>query len=201
MFTFRLLGVLPLLFFLAQCVHYWRFGGLGNLLWMCNVGNLLLAIGLFLNHRELIRATAIWTVPGLVIWFKYVLLDYGFLYSSTLAHVGGIVVAMIALRRVGMDRTAWFYAFVWSLFMQLTARLLSPPDLNVNLAHSIQPGWERYFASYWQFWLALSVVTAIVLWALGKFFSMIWPADRAPRREEVHPLLTTAKNGGLRTER
>src|SRR5437870_9880628 len=103
-YSHRLLGLLPLAFFIGQVIHYWRYGGAGNLLWMCNVGNLLLAIGLFLDHRELIRAAAIWTIPGLVVWIQYVLLAYGFLFSSTLAHVGGIAIALIALRRVGMDR-------------------------------------------------------------------------------------------------
>ena len=69
-YSHRLLGLLPLAFFFGQVIHYWRFGGLGNLLWMCNVGNLLLAIGLFLDHRELIRAAAIWTIPGLVVGFN-----------------------------------------------------------------------------------------------------------------------------------
>ena len=178
----RWLGALPLCFFIAQFVHYWRFGGLGNMLWMCNVGNLLLAIGIFLDHRELVRAAAIWTIPGLLVWFRYVLLDYGFLFSSTLAHVGGIVVGMIALRRVGMDRTAWLYAFVWSLFMQIAARLLTSPDLNVNLAFHIQPGWEKYFSSYWQFWLTLSIVTALALWGLGRLVSIWW---RVPARAGV----------------
>src|SRR5712692_8252673 len=99
---FRLLGFLPLIFFLAQTIHYWRVGGLGNLLWMCNVGNLVLASGLFFGRPELIRAAAIWTIPGLGIWIRYVLLEYEIVFSSILAHVGGIVVALIALRRVRM---------------------------------------------------------------------------------------------------
>src|SRR2546423_1245289 len=176
---FRLIGFLPLIFFLAQAVHYWRYGGAGNLLWMCNIGNLLLAIGLFLDHRELIRAAAIWTIPGLIVWIQYVLLDYGFLFSSTLAHVGGIVVALIALRRVGMDRVAWIYAFIWYLFMQVTARLVTSPALNVNLAHSIQPGWEKDFNSYWKFWIVLSAAVATVLWGLGMILSWLWPPRAA----------------------
>src|SRR5260370_10820317 len=68
---FRLLGFLPVIFFLAQTVHYWRVGGLGNLLWMCNVGRLVLAIGLFLDRRELIRADAIWQIPGLGLCIPY----------------------------------------------------------------------------------------------------------------------------------
>jgi len=182
-YTYRLLGLLPLTFFLAQVIHYWRFGGLGNLLWMCNVGNLLLALGLFLDHRELIRAAAIWTIPGLVVWVRYVLLDYGFIFSSTLAHVGGIVVGMIALRRVGMDRTAWLYAFAWSLFMQIAARLLTAPELNVNISQDIQPGWERYFTSYWKFWLVLNLTIGFVLWGLGKILALVWPGSTRTRVE------------------
>ncbi len=39
----RLLGVLPLAFFIAQLSFYWRTGGMENMLWMCNVANLALA--------------------------------------------------------------------------------------------------------------------------------------------------------------
>ena len=177
---FRLLGLLPLFFFLAQTVHYWRVGGVGNLLWMCNVGNLLLAIGLLFAQRELIRAAAIWTMPGLIIWIRYVVLEYDYVFSSLLAHVGGIAIGLIALRRVRMDRLAWVYAFAWYLLVQLAARLLTAPELNVNLAFRIQPGWEQTFSSYWKFWIAACAVVAAGLWAIGKALSLIWPA-----REEV----------------
>jgi len=172
----RLIGLIPLGFFLAQVAHYWRYGGLGNLAWMCNVGNLLLAIGLFLNHKELIRATAIWTIPGLGVWFWYVWLDGSTSLSSTLAHVGGIIIGMIVLRRVRMDRIAWLYAFVWYLFMQLFSRAVTSPDLNVNVAHHIQTGWENTFRSFWKFWLVMTVLVAVLLWAIGLVLSWIWPA-------------------------
>lgn len=171
----RLIGLLPLIFFLAQTIHYWRVGGMGNLLWMCNVGNLLLAVGLFLNHRELIRAAAIWTIPGLGIWIRYVLFEYDFVISSALAHVGGIIVALIVLRRIRMDRIAWIYAFVWYLFLQIVSRLTTPPALNVNVAHRIQTGWENNFSSYWKFWLVMTALVALCLWATGIVLSSIWP--------------------------
>ena len=173
---FRLVGLLPLSFFLAQIIHYKSVGGAGNLLWMCNIGNVLLAIGLFLNHRELIRAAAIWTIPGLGIWIRYVLFEYDFVFSSALAHVGGIVVALIVLRRVRMDRTAWVYAFVWYLFMQIVSRLVTSPVLNVNVAHRIQTGWENTFSGYWKFWFVMTVLVALCLWACGLMLSWIWPA-------------------------
>lgn len=178
----RLIGLLPLIFFLAQTIHYWRVGGMGNLLWMCNVGNLLLAVGLFLNHRELIRAAAIWTIPGLGIWIRYVLFEYDFVISSALAHVGGIIVALIVLRRIRMDRIAWIYAFVWYLFLQIVSRLTTPPALNVNVAHRIQTGWENNFSSYWKFWLVMTALVALCLWATEIVLSSIWPARN---REQV----------------
>jgi hypothetical protein len=172
---FRLLGLLPLIFFLVQTIHYWRYGGMGNLLWICNAGLVLLGVGLLLAHRELIRAAAIWTIPGLGIWINFVLLASGFYFSTTLAHVGGIIVGLIALRRVRMDRLAWIYAFAWYLLTQLTARLFTSPELNVNVAHRIQPGWENLFSSYWKFWLVMVVVTAAGLWIIGKVLSFIFP--------------------------
>ena len=176
---FRLIGLLPLTFFLAQTIHYWHAGGMGNLLWMCNVGNLLLAIGLFLNHRELIRAAAIWTIPGLGIWIRYVLFEYDFVVSSALAHVGGIIVGLMVLRRVRMDRIAWVYAFVWYLFMQLVSRLVTDPRLNVNVAHRIQTGWEHAFSGYWRFWVVMTALVAFCLWAIGMVLSWTWPARDA----------------------
>jgi hypothetical protein len=176
---FRLIGVLPLIFFLIQANHYWRYGGMGNLLWICNAGNILLGVGLLVGYREAIRAAAIWTIPGLVIWVKYVLLATGgFYFSTTQAHVGGIIVGMIALQRVRVDRFAWLYAFGWYLITQLAARLFAAPELNVNLAHGVQPGFEQTFTSYWKFWIVLTAVTAVGLWVIGKVLSLIWPEEK-----------------------
>lgn len=173
----RLLGLLPLLFFLAQGIHYWRIDQLGHLLWMCNVGNLLLAMGLFLEKRRVVRLASIWMIPGLAVWFVYVVLPWGVFLSSTLAHLGGITVAMIALRRYRMGQTAWLWALGWYLVVQLLSSLVTPADLNVNLAHAIQPGWESAFGSYWTFWITLTLVTAVFLWLSGLLLWRIWPAD------------------------
>jgi hypothetical protein len=181
---FRLLGFLPVIFFLAQATHYWRVGGLGNLLWMCNVGSLVLAIGLFFARRELIRAAAIWTIPGLGLWIRYVLyatFDYEMVFSSILVHIGGIVIGLIVLRRVRMDRIAWAYAFAWYLIVQVAARLFTAPELNVNVAFRIQPGWEQTFGSYWKFWIAMSAVVAAGLWVIGKVLWLIWPSIPEPQ--------------------
>ena len=178
----RLLGLLPLLFFLAQGVHYWRIHQLGHLLWMCNIGNLLLALGLFVEKPLLVRVASIWTVPGLIVWFLYVVLAWGVFLTSTLAHAGGIVIAAFALKTYRMDRTSWRYAFGWYLLVQLLSRFITAPDLNVNLAHAVQPGWERTFPSYWMFWLVITLLTAVVLWLSGLLWRNLWPTvESSPR--------------------
>jgi len=176
---FRLIGLLPLAFFLAQAVHYWRLNELGHMLWMCNFGNLVLAVGLFTDRRMLIRVAALWMVPGLVVWSIYVVLAWGVFLSSTLAHVGGIAVALFVLRRIGMDQRSWFYALLWYFAMQLASRLFTPRAMNVNLSHMIDSGWQQTFGSYWKFWLVLTLGTAALLWSLGFLLSLVWPARRS----------------------
>jgi hypothetical protein len=187
----RLLGFLPLTFFTAQAIHYWQIKQLGHMLWMCNIGNLLLALGLFLEAPILIRVAVIWMVPGVVVWFLYVVPTWGMLLtgsfsyaeafgviSSTLAHVGGFAAGIAVLRRVGMDARGWFYAFIWYFVVQLFSRLVTPPQMNVNLSHSIQPGWEQTFNTYWRFWLVLTVLVGVALWTLGIILKTLCPASR-----------------------
>lgn len=173
-------GLFPLAFFLAQAGHYWRINELGHMLWMCNIGNLVLAIGLFLNNALLIRVAVIWMFPGLGVWLAYVALTWGMFLSSTLAHVGGLIVGMLAVKRVGMDRNGWRYALGWYLLIQLLSRVLTPANLNVNVAHHVDPGWQQTFNAYWKFWTVLTLVTAIVLWIIGTLLHRIWPAKGTP---------------------
>jgi hypothetical protein len=177
--SLRWLGLLPLIFFFAQALHYWPTNELGHMLWMCNLGNLILALGLFLDKPVMVRLSAIWMIPGLVVWFVYVVLPWGVFLSSILAHVGGLAVAMIALKWYRMDRSSWRHAFGWYLVVQLISRFVAPAAFNVNLAHAVPSGWERAFQSYWSFWLVLTAVTAAVLWVSGMILWAIWRPERS----------------------
>lgn len=189
---FRLLGILPLLFFFAQTTHYWQVNHLGHMLWMCNIGNLLLAFGIFFEQALVIRVAVIWSLPGLVVWCLYVVPTWGMLVtgqmsisefygvvSSTLAHVGGLSVGILVLRKVKMNASAWAYAFVWYFIVQLASRLLTPVAMNVNLSQRVQDGWEAAFTSYWKFWLVLSALVGLCLWFLGFLLKRFWPAVAA----------------------
>jgi hypothetical protein len=185
----RILGILPLGFFITQAIHYWQINELGHMLWMCNIGNLLLAIGLFLEERMLIRVAVMWMVPGVLVWVFYVVPTWGTLLngrasfsqsfgvlSSTLAHLGGITVGLVVLKKIRMDGRAWLHTFVWYLAVQLLSRLLTPPAMNVNLSQRIQDGWEQTFSAYWKFWVVLTLLVGVGSWILCRLLQMLWPA-------------------------
>jgi hypothetical protein len=185
---FRALGFLPLAFFCAQAIHYWQINQLGHMLWMCNIGNLILALGFFFEYAVAIRVAVLWMVPGVVVWIVYVVPTWGMLLtgrfgvaelfgvlSSTLAHIGGFSIGLVAMRRTGMDRRAWLYALWWYFAVQLLSRLVTPSAMNVNVSHNIQSGWEPYFSSYLRFWLVLTTLIGLCLWLLGSLLRMIWP--------------------------
>jgi len=173
---FRMMGILPLIFFGAQAIHYWRISQLGHMLWMCNIGNLVLGVGLLLGYPILVRVSVMWMLPGILVWFIYVVMAWGVFFSSTLAHVGGLIVGLIAIRRTRMNQVAWLYGFLWYLIVQAFSRLFTPAQLNVNVSHRIQESWQGSFTAYWKFWLVLSSGVAVGLWVLAFVLSRIWPA-------------------------
>ena len=165
---------------------------------MCNIGNLVLALGLFFEQALLIRVAVIWTLPGIAVWFVYVVPTWGALLtgrlsytglfgvvSSTLAHIGGFFVGIGVIRRVRMDKRAWVYAFLWYFIMQLLSRLVTPAAMNVNLTHNIQSGWHQTFSSYWKFWFVLTTWVGIWLWTFGLLLTMLWPATAAAAIDSV----------------
>ena len=188
----KTLAFIPFAAFLAQALHYFQINELGHMLWMCNIGNLVLAIGMFINQRTLIRVAVMWMVPGLVVWSIYVVPNWGMLltgkftlsqlfavFSSTLAHVGGLSAGLIVLRRIGMDRWSWVYAFGWYLIMQVLSRLITPEAMNVNLSQKVQDGFQGAFNAYWKFWLVLTALVVLFALLIEYLFWRLWPAKEA----------------------
>ena len=183
-----MMAALPALFFLAQAIHYWEVNELGHMLWMCNIGNLLLALGIFFEKPLLVRVAVIWSLPGALVWCLYVVPTWGIILtgqgsfsevygaiSSTLAHVGGLSVAILAIRRMKMKAGAWIYALGWYFIIQAASRFFTSAALNVNLSHHLAYGWETRFSSYWKFWCLLTVTTALLLWLLELLLRLLWP--------------------------
>ncbi|HWP43151.1 MAG TPA: hypothetical protein VNO14_07960 [Blastocatellia bacterium] len=182
----RLLGLLPLTFFTAHFVFYWTAPfystnrGIDNMLWMCNVGNLLLAVGLLAGVKWIVRMATLWLIPGLPLWLFEVVRNGGWLFTSFLTHIGGTVVGVIAVWQVRAGRRSWLHALIWYLAMQLLSLLFTSPYWNVNVAHRIYGGYETVVSQYWQFWLITTAIVAAGLWVLGFIMQKLFP----PRAEK-----------------
>ena len=175
----RLLGLLPLGFFLANLAANHGEGHPANSLWMCYLANLLLAAGLFLGRPGLLRPGALWILPGLPLWLMDMVRTGIIRPTGVLAHLGGAAVGMFALSRFRAGREAWLHALLLFLAVQQLCRWVTPPDLNVNLAHGIYEGSEGMFTEYWIYWLATSALMAAALWTTGRLLILLFPSHPA----------------------
>lgn len=193
----RRLGLLPLSFFLIHAYYYYSHGGLIQMLWMCNLGNLVLAAGLLLGFPEVIRVGVFWLIPGLPLWIWFIVMKGGWLLTSGVSHFGGLSVGLIGLRRVRANTRTWFYAFLWFMLARQICAVVTQPEPNVNLAHRVFPGWESQFGEFWKFWMATTILAAAGCWILGKILLMIFPMPEEILDERAISFLETqAPNAG-----
>ena len=164
----RLLGILPLAFYSIHFAYNWRLGNPGHGLWMCHVSNIMLGLGLLFARPALIRLAVIWQIPAIPLWAMDMMRTGQMPVITFFSHLGGAAVGIYGLARVRASRWMWLYAWAWFLALQQVTRVLAPPELNVNVAQSIYPGWERFFSAYWQYWLFIVLTSAGGLWVLGR---------------------------------
>jgi hypothetical protein len=161
------LPLLPFLFFLARVVEYvWVAATPEQILWCCHLSNLGLAWGLAARWRSWIRVTSLWLIIGLLPWLVDMLLTGLITPVSIFSHLGGGLVALIALRHVGLSSGSWKFALLFFLLLQQLTRFLTEPgsETNVNLAHSAYGPWKDLFQPYWLYLTLNTLALAFVLW-------------------------------------
>jgi hypothetical protein len=173
---FRLLGIFPIAFIIIRFFAIWSDGKAADIFWICNLSNIALGAGLLLNQPKIIRPAAFWLLFGLPFWIWYNLTTQDYEFTSFLTHIGGNTVALIALAKVRVDRWSWTIAIAGFLFLQLLCRLLTPPDLNVNVAHNLRfTIFENSSVLYWQFWSISTLIAASSLWLINLICKKIFP--------------------------
>jgi hypothetical protein len=176
--VYRLLGILPVCFFLSHLSYHFSEGTPQHLLWLCNLSNLLLAAGLFFQIPLLIRIAALWLIPGIPLWLWDMSRTGDHPLSTFLSHLGGLTVAMIALSKFRAKPNMFIYAWLYGFLVQLICRFVTPPELNVNVAFQIYPGFDRIFHNYWHYWIFSASLAAAVLWALSIILNKIFPKQK-----------------------
>jgi len=151
--NWRLLGLLPLAFFIARLVYFSNHGGVSQILWMCHFSNLTLAIGLLFDRPTWIAISAYWLILAVPFWLIDVF-SFGLEgITSAATHLGGLAVAILPVWKSFPNKRVWHFALGWYLFLQLVCRLFTTPELNINMAHAVYRGWEAMYPNYAWYWL------------------------------------------------
>jgi hypothetical protein len=167
-----LLGLLGIAFYAAHAGLRVAEGHPENLLWACHLGCLATGLGLLLGRPGLNGVGLLWLVLGVPLWIYDLATNWEFQPTSHLTHVGGLLLALLGLRAMGLSEPVWWKAFLGLLLLHSLCRGVTPAESNVNLAHAIWPGWEPYFPSHTVY------VALLAAFCLGLFVGV----ERVARR-------------------
>ena len=143
--SLRVLGALALMSFVVHGGNHVLHGDTHNLLWLCNVTPLVLALGCWLRRARLSVVALLWLLFGSPIWLLDLWTGAGLILTSFLPHVLCVAVGVLAAIKLGWPRRSWAWATAGSLLLVALARLLTDARHNVNVAFSVWPGWEKHF--------------------------------------------------------
>jgi len=177
---FRLLGILPLLFFIARAIEYAVIARTPEqILWSCHISNLMLAVGIFLANRFLIRVAVFWLILGVPPWILDMAWSHLITPVSIFSHLGGVIVAIVAIRQMGAKRGSWIPSLVYFVVLQQITRLLTEPGpyTNVNVAHFAYGNWV-VFTSYWKYWVVNTALVAVTLFVIEVVLLRFFPEQR-----------------------
>ncbi len=168
-----LLGVMAICFYIIHGA-YWIFLGVpSNLLWACHIGSLAVGFGL-IGQRPLLNSIGVlWLGLGNIIWYIYLIGGGSFEWTSPLTHVGGIIIGIIGLFKMGIPKKSWIWALMWLAVLQHLSRWITPEKENINLAFRVHEGWESVFPSYAIYLISLFLIAGIVFFTLEKLFGKL----------------------------
>lgn len=146
-----------------ECV-FWR-GEPESLLWVCNLGALLVGVGLWRGWPAVNGIGVAWLVWGLPLWALDLALGGEFIATSLGTHVVALGAGLAGARDIGMPRGTWWRSVLALIVLQQLCRALTAPRHNVNAAFAVWTGWEGVFPSYPVYWVSC------VLLGGGTFFA------------------------------
>ena len=159
-------GTLAIVFFLIHAAALVRAAEPYHIIWSCHLGCLMVGIGLVIRLPWLFAIGFFWLTMGVPLWLLNVLTSHEFMLTSTLSHIGGIIIAVYGLRFIKMPRFAWAAATTGLVLLGIFTRWVTAPDANVNLAFAVWSGWEDKFPSYFWYVVMLLATAGFIFWIL-----------------------------------
>ena len=176
---FRLVGVLPIIIFIARLIQYIQVGAPDWIVASCNISNLMLGIGMIFGAPLLVRVATVWLIIGLPMWILDAVVTRDLWWSSIYSHVGGFLIGLYAISKTRATGRSWLLALSWFVFLQMITRYTTAPELNVNIAHFPYELIKGRFTSYWMFWPACLLVVTAMVWVVEFMLQRFYPLDPA----------------------
>jgi hypothetical protein len=171
---------------------YWKYYGPQNFLYFCDLGNLLIALGLWTESRLILS----WQAVGLLVFqtlysvdlivaslvgkhltggTKY-MFDPGIPLAVRLLGLYHLVVPVLllrAVRRLGYDQTALKYQ-IFTTWIIVPINYFWRPEYNVNFARGI--GHEQHLVPGWIYLLGYLVLVPVVVYWPTSWVLQRWAA-------------------------
>jgi len=163
------LGLIPLIATLYTSYLSSSQGKAAELLWVCNISNIVLAVGLFTRNSMLIRIATLWLIIGTPLWiWDNLLHDYDFIAHAYVIHIGGLAIGLYASRFVSHEVSAWKPALMFGLVLTLISRFVTPPELNINISAYVYEPLKSFLPHYYYYMLFNAVCYSFGLIILEK---------------------------------
>ncbi len=144
-----------------------------DLLWICNVAPVLLAIGCAIRDATLVAISTLWLAYGTPMWLLDLATGAGMIPTSVLPHVLCPIVGVLAVRELGVPARAWLRATGALVALMLVARVATPPAPNVNLVHAVWKGWEDWFPRHDVYLLVGLATSALTFFAVERALRLV----------------------------
>jgi hypothetical protein len=159
-------GILVLVFFLIHAGVLVQAGEPYHILWSCHLACLMVGIALLVRLPWLHAVGFLWLALGVPLWLLNIITSRDYMLTSTLSHIGGLIIAVYGLRFEPMPRFSWAAAAGGLVVLGGFSRLVTPRHANVNLSFAVWQGWEDKFSSYFWYVVMLLTIAAVSFWML-----------------------------------
>ena len=182
----KTIGWLEIVFYLVHAGYHLLHHEPYHLLWTCHLGCFLVGIGLVTGRAYPFAVGFLWLMLGIPLWVLNLLTGADLIATSTLTHVGGMIVAVVGFASLPMPRYAWAAATAGLIALVQLSRWATPAHANVNIAFKVWEGWETTFPSYFRYSLMLLAMAVGVFvcgnW-VGRMLAGYW--NRLPKKEKA----------------
>ncbi|MBV6492967.1 MAG: hypothetical protein LDLANPLL_00974 [Turneriella sp.] len=160
----RFWGFVPLVFFGLKAWQYRSPADVPQLLWFCNVSNIILSVAIFWQIRNLVFICAVLLSIGLPIWIFDFSVNGDFHIFSVFTHVLSPLLAFLVARNLSWTLHVLWQVPVYYVCLQVLARILTPAELNINVAFAVYAPVKILFPNFW-FYSAVNLVGLLLFTA------------------------------------